>query len=53
MGSPNDEAGREENEGPVHDVSVRSFALGTYPVRQNNHFRTLAARSEGIAICVS
>ena len=32
MGSPTDEAGREENEGPVHEVRVRSFALGKYPV---------------------
>lgn len=32
MGSPNDEAGREENEGPVHDVNIHSFALGKYPV---------------------
>ncbi len=32
MGSPENEAGREENEGPLHIVSVRSFALGKYPV---------------------
>ena len=32
MGSPKDEAVREDNEGPLHDVSVRSFALGKYPV---------------------
>ncbi len=32
MGSPKNEVDREEKEGPVHDVSVRSFALGKYPV---------------------
>lgn len=28
MGSPSDEAGRNDNEGPIHRVNIRSFALG-------------------------
>jgi formylglycine-generating enzyme required for sulfatase activity len=43
MGSPKDEAGREENEGPLHDVSVRSFALGKYPVTRGEFARFAAA----------
>ena len=43
MGSPKDEAGRKENEGPVHDVSVRSFALGKYPVTRGEFARFASA----------
>lgn len=43
MGSPKDEAGREENEGPVHDVTVRSFALGKYPVTKGEFARFVSA----------
>jgi formylglycine-generating enzyme required for sulfatase activity len=43
MGSPKDEAGREENEGPLHDVSVRSFALGKYPVTRGEFARFAVA----------
>jgi formylglycine-generating enzyme required for sulfatase activity len=32
MGSPDDEAGRDEDEGPPMDVTVGSFAIGRYPV---------------------
>jgi formylglycine-generating enzyme required for sulfatase activity len=32
MGSPASEAGRFDAEGPQHNVSVRAFALGKYPV---------------------
>jgi formylglycine-generating enzyme required for sulfatase activity len=32
MGSPPDEPGRRENEGPQRDVSVRAFAIGRYEV---------------------
>ncbi len=32
MGSPADERGRFDSEGPLHPVSVRSFALGKYDV---------------------
>ena len=43
MGSPKDETGREENEGPVHDVNVRSFALGKYPVTRGEFAKFVAA----------
>ena len=43
MGSPKDEAGREEIEGPVHEVSVRSFALGKYPVTRGEFARFASA----------
>ena len=43
MGSPNDEAGREENEGPVHNVSARRFALGKYPATRGEFARFVAA----------
>jgi formylglycine-generating enzyme required for sulfatase activity len=32
MGSPSDEGGREDVEGPVHEVSIRRFAMGKFPV---------------------
>jgi formylglycine-generating enzyme required for sulfatase activity len=34
MGSPDNEPEREENEGPQHEVTVRSFFMGRYPVTQ-------------------
>lgn len=34
MGSPDDEKGRKENEGPQHDVTVSTFLMGRYPVTQ-------------------
>lgn len=34
MGSPPTEEGRETNEGPQHQVTVKSFWLGKYPVTQ-------------------
>ena len=42
MGSPKDEVGREQNEGPLHDVSVRSFGLGKYPVTRGEFARFVA-----------
>ena len=32
MGSPADEPGRFDTEGPQHDVTVKAFALGKFPV---------------------
>lgn len=32
MGSPNDEKGHREDEGPVHEVRVDAFSIGVYPV---------------------
>ncbi|MEO1095183.1 MAG: formylglycine-generating enzyme family protein [Cyanobacteria bacterium J06638_28] len=34
MGSPDSEAERADNEGPVHSVMVPAFAIGKYPVTQ-------------------
>ena len=34
MGSPEDEALREDNEGPQHKVTVSTFLMGRYPVTQ-------------------
>jgi formylglycine-generating enzyme required for sulfatase activity len=34
MGSPVDELGRWDDEGPQHEVSVRPFLMGHYPVTQ-------------------
>lgn len=34
MGSPADEAGREDDEGPQHRVNISRFALGKYEVTQ-------------------
>ena len=37
MGSPSDERGRSQNEGPRHEVTVRSFYMGKYPVTQTEY----------------
>ena len=34
MGSPDDEEGRDSNEGPQHRVTVASFHMGKYPITQ-------------------
>ena len=34
MGSPDDEPGRLENEGPQHEVSVSAYLMGRYPITQ-------------------
>jgi formylglycine-generating enzyme required for sulfatase activity len=34
MGSPDDEEGRETNEGPVHQVCLKSFEMGKFEVTQ-------------------
>ena len=34
MGSPDDEPERDESEGPQHEVTLRSFFMGRYPVTQ-------------------
>ncbi|MEG4812689.1 formylglycine-generating enzyme family protein [Microcoleus sp. F8-D3] len=34
MGSPNDEAGREDDESPQHQVTVPAFFAGKYPITQ-------------------
>ena len=43
MGSPAEEAGRRENEGPRHDVAIaKPFYLGVYPVTQGEYQRIMA-----------
>jgi len=37
MGSPDDEPGREDYEGPQHQVTVSSFYMGKYPVTQEEY----------------
>ena len=42
MGSPPDEAGRFEDEGPQHRVKISPFWLGRYPVTNEQYGRFLA-----------
>lgn len=42
MGSPDDEPGRRESEGPQHEVTLPSFFMGRYPVTQAQ-WRAVAA----------
>jgi formylglycine-generating enzyme required for sulfatase activity len=41
MGSPAEEPGRFDTEGPLHRVSVKAFALGKYPVTSEQFLRFL------------
>ena len=41
MGSPPEEPGRFDTEGPLHQVSVKAFALGKYPVTSEEFLRFL------------
>jgi uncharacterized protein (TIGR02996 family) len=42
MGSPDDEEGHEDYEGPVHEVLIsRPFYLGVYPVTQEQYERVM------------
>lgn len=45
MGSPEDELGRWEDEGPQHEVTVFTFLMGRYPINQAQ-WRTIATRTE-------
>ncbi|NEQ32761.1 MAG: formylglycine-generating enzyme family protein [Leptolyngbya sp. SIO4C5] len=45
MGSPEDELGRYDDEGPQHDVTVQTFLMGRYPVTQAQ-WRTIATRTD-------
>jgi formylglycine-generating enzyme required for sulfatase activity len=53
MGSPPDEPGRRDNEGPVHDVILtKAFYLGVTPVTQEQYQRAMGtnpARFQGAA----
>lgn len=41
MGSPAQEAGRNDSEGPLHEVQVPDFYLGRYPVTNEEYARFL------------
>jgi formylglycine-generating enzyme required for sulfatase activity len=42
MGSPNDESGRRDNEGPAHDVEItHGFHLGVTPVTQEEYLEVV------------
>ncbi len=41
MGSPENEPGRFDSEGPEHEVTVRAFALGKYPVTSQEFLKFL------------
>jgi len=44
MGSPSSEAGRDDNEGPVHRVRIaRPFAVGVYEVTRGEYARFVSA----------
>ncbi len=46
MGSPESEARRYDDEGPVHEVQVPSFYLGRYPVTNEEYERFLTDNSD-------
>jgi formylglycine-generating enzyme required for sulfatase activity len=43
MGSPEEEEGRWDDESPLHEVTVKGFFLGRYPVTNEEYGRFLAA----------
>ena len=45
MGSPESEEGRDDDEGPQHDVTVPPFFMGKYPVTQGQ-WKELASRTD-------
>lgn len=53
MGSPEKEAGRSENEGPRHEVSIGRFALGKHEVTRGEfaaYARSVRAPSDGCQV---
>ncbi len=45
MGSPPDELGRYSDEGPQHEVSIRPFLMGRYPITQAQ-WKVIADRTD-------
>jgi formylglycine-generating enzyme required for sulfatase activity len=45
MGSPEDEPGRNESEGPQQEVTVSAFLMGRYPVTQAQYERVMETNS--------
>ncbi len=37
MGSPENEAGRDSNESPQHQVTLQAFYMSKYPITQNQY----------------
>jgi formylglycine-generating enzyme required for sulfatase activity len=46
MGSPESEEGRSGDEGPQHEVEIKPFYLGRYPVTNEEYGRFLAAKPD-------
>ncbi|MCP4694330.1 MAG: formylglycine-generating enzyme family protein, partial [Desulfobacterales bacterium] len=46
MGSPGDEKDREGDEGPLHEVHIREFYIGRYPVTNEEYGRFLSANPD-------
>ncbi len=51
MGSPSFEAGRRDDEGPVHPVRVKSFALGKREVTRGEFRRFVLATGRSVGNC--
>jgi len=45
MGSPSSEEGRQEDEGPLHEVALSPFFISKYEVRQEEWERVIGSRS--------
>ncbi len=51
MGSPADEEGRDDDEGPQHEVQIKRFALGIYEITRGEFERFVAATNHEAAGC--
>jgi formylglycine-generating enzyme required for sulfatase activity len=51
MGSPANESGRFDAEGPQHEVAVKAFALGKYPVTSDEFLAFLKESGYQPALC--
>jgi formylglycine-generating enzyme required for sulfatase activity len=52
MGSPPDERGRYESEGPLHDVSLPSYAIGRFEVTRREFARFVSDTGHSTGPCV-
>ncbi len=52
MGSPDNERGRYDSEGPQHDVSLPSFAIGRYEVTRGEFAHFVAETNHAAGPCV-
>jgi len=51
MGSPGGEQGRKDNEGPIHNVNVRSFAMGKTEVTQGQWKAVMGSNPSKFSSC--